>query len=88
MVCRRGEVSERQWADITGVLATSPKIGTAYLRRWATELGVERLLDKALVQTRPGDASDHPQVLYLDSVLSPAGAFSSARAEERIPYMP
>ena len=53
-----GEVSERQWADITGVLATSPKIGIAYLRRWATELGVERLLDKALVQTRRADASD------------------------------
>ena len=47
-------------ADITGILATSPKIGIAYLRRWATELGVERLLDKALVQTRRRDASDRP----------------------------
>jgi hypothetical protein len=55
-----GEVSERQWTDITGVLATSPKIGIAYLRRWATELGVERLLDKALAQTHGADASDLP----------------------------
>jgi hypothetical protein len=54
------EVSERQWADITGVLATSPKIGIAYLRRWAKQLGVERLLDKALAETRRADASERP----------------------------
>ena len=51
---------ERQWADITGVLGTSPKLGIAYLRRWAKQLGVERLVDKALAEIRPADLSDGP----------------------------
>ena len=52
-----GEVSERQWADITCVLATSPKIGIAYLRRWATgwesSVSSTRHLFKPAAETRP-----------------------------------
>jgi hypothetical protein len=44
-----GEVSERQWSDIQGVLKLQ---GTAldreYLRRWASELGIADLLGRAL----------------------------------------
>lgn len=52
-----GEVSERQWADITCVLATSPKIGIAYLRRWATgwesSVSSTRHSFKPAAETRP-----------------------------------
>ena len=44
-----GEVSDRQWRDILGVLIT--RAGTLdldYLRKWAIELKVNDLLDRAL----------------------------------------
>ena len=45
-----GEVSERQWADIMGILATSPAFDRAYTRSWAARLGVEDLLARALAE--------------------------------------
>jgi hypothetical protein len=43
-----GEVSERQWRDIFGILATNPKLDFEYINVWAARLGVSRLLAKAL----------------------------------------
>ncbi len=48
---RGGETSERQWWDIVGVLRVNPDVDAGYLHRWAAELGVADLLDRALVQT-------------------------------------
>jgi hypothetical protein len=47
-----GEVSERQWWDIIGVLKVSRGADETYLRRWASALGVADLLDRALVDAR------------------------------------
>jgi len=47
-----GGVSERQWKDVLGVLAVQgDAIDLVYLRRWALDLDVEDLLDRALAQT-------------------------------------
>jgi len=44
-----GEVSERQWRDVLGVLKTQAgHLDKAYLQKWAGELGVEDLLSCAL----------------------------------------
>lgn len=44
-----GEVSERQWRDILGVLkAHVGDLDLAYLRKWAKELTVSDLLERAL----------------------------------------
>jgi hypothetical protein len=44
-----GEVSERQWGDVVGVLAVqSGALDMQYLREWARELGVDDLLERAL----------------------------------------
>jgi hypothetical protein len=44
-----GEVSERQWRDILGVLKTrAGDLDLNYLRRWAGELKVTDLLERAL----------------------------------------
>ena len=45
-----GEVSEKQWNDIGGVLATNPNLDMNYLRPWAARLRVTDLLDKALAE--------------------------------------
>lgn len=46
---RGGEVSERQWADVMGVLqATGSDLDLPYLHRGAIELGVADLLGRAL----------------------------------------
>ena len=46
---RGGEVSERQWTDVTGVLrATGSALERLYLHQGAVELGVADLLDRAL----------------------------------------
>jgi hypothetical protein len=43
-----GEVSDRQWADVLGVLRVSGSLlDDAFLDRWAPELGVSGLLDRA-----------------------------------------
>jgi hypothetical protein len=44
-----GEVSERQWRDILGVLKTrAGELDLAYLKKWANELKVDDLLERAL----------------------------------------
>jgi hypothetical protein len=44
-----GEVSERQWRDILGVLKTrAGALDLSYLRKWADELEVKILLEHAL----------------------------------------
>jgi hypothetical protein len=44
-----GEVSDRQWRDILGVLKTrANELDLAYLRKWAGELNVSDLLERAL----------------------------------------
>jgi hypothetical protein len=46
-----GEVSDRQWRDVLGVLKVQgERLDLEYLRRWATALGVADLLEQALVQ--------------------------------------
>ncbi|MGH9671651.1 MAG: hypothetical protein ACRD44_00585 [Bryobacteraceae bacterium] len=48
---RGGEVSERQWNDVLGVLAVQrERLDSGYLRRWAGVLGVTELLEKALAE--------------------------------------
>lgn len=45
-----GEVSDRQWNDILGVLKVQDtNLDMAYLQRWASSLGVADLLERALV---------------------------------------
>lgn len=44
-----GEVSERQWRDILGVLKTQENaLNLAYLKQWSEELGVADLMARAL----------------------------------------
>ena len=44
-----GETSDRQWRDILGVLdIQSDRLDFKYLQKWAKELGVQDLLQKAL----------------------------------------
>lgn len=48
-----GEVSERQWRDVLGVLrAQEGQLDLAYLRQWAPALGVADLLERALRVSR------------------------------------
>jgi hypothetical protein len=47
-----GEVSERQWRDVLGVLkAQSTKLDVGYLRQWAAALNIADLLENALIET-------------------------------------
>jgi hypothetical protein len=43
-----GEVSDRQWNDITGLIATNAALDFDYTRTWAARLRVEDLLDRAI----------------------------------------
>ena len=46
-----GEVSDRQWNDIIGVMKTQAgRLDDAYLDRWAADIGVKDLLDRARAQ--------------------------------------
>lgn len=52
---RGGGVSERQWADVLGVLRVQATgIDLGYLRRWSGELRLSDLLDRALEQAGGG----------------------------------
>jgi len=47
-----GEVSDRQWRDIIGVLKTrAGELDLVYLRKWAAELHVSDLLERALKES-------------------------------------
>jgi hypothetical protein len=47
-----GKVSDRQWRDIIGVLKTrAGELGLEYLRKWAAELHVSDLLERALKES-------------------------------------
>jgi len=49
-----GEVSDRQWRDVLGVLRVQgDRLDLSYLRRWATELGIADLLERALLLAVP-----------------------------------
>lgn len=46
-----GEVSDRQWNDILGVIRTQgDRLDREYIERWASELGVADLLQRAFQQ--------------------------------------
>jgi hypothetical protein len=46
-----GEVSERQWGDVQGVLKVQAKLlDREYLERWAKEVGIADLLQRALIE--------------------------------------
>lgn len=60
---RGGEVSERQWRDVQGVIELSgPVLDLEYLRHWAPELGVADLLERALTEAEGGDPPVSPAV--------------------------
>ena len=49
-----GEVSERQWADVVGVLKTGwGGLDRDYLARWASSIGVQDLLERAILDAEP-----------------------------------
>ena len=45
-------MSDRQWGDVTGVMKVQAEnLDLAYLRRWADELRLRDLLDRALSES-------------------------------------
>ena len=52
-----GGVSDRQWNDIGGLLATNPDLDFEYVNSWAARLRVEDLLAKALTEVA-SDSND------------------------------
>lgn len=52
---RGGDVSERQWTDITGLLQTGSLLDQDYLREGARELDVADLLRRAIDEVRQQD---------------------------------
>jgi hypothetical protein len=58
---RGGEVSDRQWGDILGVLRTQgTALDGAYLRRWAAELNLTDLLERAMTEAGQPPGQAHP----------------------------
>jgi hypothetical protein len=49
-----GEVSERQWDDIMGIIRLNPSLDLVYVRLWAPRLNVTDLLERALRGQRGG----------------------------------
>ena len=50
---RGGEVSQRQLADVAGIIKVQgQKLDLSYLREWADKLNVRELLEKVLEETR------------------------------------
>ena len=47
-----GEVSDRQWSDITGLIANNPALDWDYLNPWAARLRVEDLLARGMEDAR------------------------------------
>lgn len=45
-----GEVSDRQWSDIGGILVQNPEMDWEYVHSWAERLGVTDLLERARVE--------------------------------------
>lgn len=46
-----GEISDKQWGDILGVMKTQgDRLDATYLDHWATEIGVKDLLDRVRLQ--------------------------------------
>jgi hypothetical protein len=45
-----GDVSERQWTDVIGVIRMQRALDLDYMRPWARDLAVEDLLDRALAE--------------------------------------
>jgi hypothetical protein len=44
-----GEVSDRQWEDVRGIVGVqAERLDAEYLRRWADRLGIRDLLDRAM----------------------------------------
>jgi hypothetical protein len=47
-----GETSERQWLDVQGVLKVQAEaLDLAYMRKWAPEIGVADLLERAIAES-------------------------------------
>jgi hypothetical protein len=47
------EKSERQWSDVLGVMSVqADKLDLEYLKRWAIELGVSDLFERAITESR------------------------------------
>lgn len=58
---RAGEVSERQWRDVRGILkARSRSLDLGYLRTWAEEQGTIELLERAWLESGGGAARAGP----------------------------
>ncbi|MBZ5583837.1 MAG: hypothetical protein LAQ30_16835 [Acidobacteriia bacterium] len=45
-----GEISERQWQDIQGILDQNPDFDLTYARSWAARLRIDDLLERALAE--------------------------------------
>jgi hypothetical protein len=48
-----GEVSDRQWNDVTGIIVQNPDLDWDYVKLWAARLGVADLLEKARADAQP-----------------------------------
>ena len=48
-----GETSERQWKDVLGIFLFQPKLDLDYLTRWAENLRISDLLERAIQESKP-----------------------------------